>query len=165
MKLAESCSDELFGRHWNVATDIFGVLRYVIYPVWLRKAASQYCNWLFVLVYLWLLMVYNITESLRIDCRVCKSSLKDFYGLLANLIYYMSYLLWTKLELKLMGQWGFYEITKSMSATDQKYTGKSCRASKACLDLWVDYLKVPSGNIVLERHFLFRLLRFCLRIV
>lgn len=65
-------------------------------------------------------MVYNITESLRIDCRVCKSSLKDFYGLLANLIYYMSYLLWTKLELKLMGQWGFYEITKSMSATDQK---------------------------------------------
>lgn len=129
--------DELFVRHWNVAADIFGVLQHVIYTVWLGKDASQYWNWLFVLLHLWL-MVYNIRESLRIDCRVCKSSLKDFYGLLANLIYYTSYLSWTELELKLMGHWGFYEITKSISAADQKYIGKFCRASKACLKPWVD---------------------------
>lgn len=43
-----------------------------------------------------------------------------FNGRCANLIYYTSYLLWTELELKLMGRGGFYEITKSMSAADQK---------------------------------------------
>lgn len=56
---------------------------------------------------------------------------------------------WTGTEMD--GSVRFYEITKSMSATDQKYIGKFCRSSTACLKLWVDYLKVRSGGVILER--------------